>query len=236
MIRATFKLVSCVALSSLMYSGPTHTRFPSWGRTAYSLPGLWCASSIVAVGHVKNVAEYGVQTVENLPSFVKQRLDKLYWCQGDFLVQSVIKGELSRPGKKFLWATVNPGCRLQFGDEKAYEWRSTRVWFLREEGEFLRPAVDSGRYLVGFSAPWRDGTDMPPLERFGVLLLSPLANERSLSDYADTFWSHADLACSLLGKPKCAQRIRALAKLEEPTLREAACQYLKAYMGEACTP
>jgi len=134
-----------------------------------------------------------------------------------------------------VWASVNPGCKLFDGDPRDYSKRVTRVWFLREEGEFLPPTFDGGTaYFYGLFTKWNDGRALAPRQRLGVLLLTPQANSNSLAAFAGDIWGIADVACSLLAKAECIQRIRALAGLGDSDLRIAACEYLKAQQHDTC--
>lgn len=227
------RLLCALVFLSLLCTGAPQ-RFPEWKGSNLRLYGLWEATPIIAVGNVKNVTEFGQQTVDHLPSPVTQDLHKLYWCQGDFESIATIKGALNAK-KKYVWASVNPGCKLFYGDLRDYSKRLTRVWFLREEGQFLRPTFDGGTaYFYGLYTKWNDGPALAPRERLGVLLLTPQANSDSLAAFADDIWGLADVACSLLAKAECVQRIRALARLGDPNLRVAACEYLKAQQKESC--
>jgi len=228
------RLLCAPVLLSLLCTGAPQAGFPEWRGSNLRLYGLWEATPIIAVGNVKNVTEFGQQMVDHLPSPVSQDLHKLYWCQGDFDSIATIKGTLNAK-KKYVWASVNPGCKLFYGDVADYSKRVTRVWFLREEGQFLRPTFDGGTaYFYGLFTKWDDAPALAPRQRLGVLLLTPQANSDSLASFADDIWGIADVACSLLAKAECVQRIRALARLGDPSLRVAACEYLKAQQKESC--
>jgi hypothetical protein len=206
-------------------------QFPTWRPEATSTFSLWQSSPIIAVGEVDHMSEFGVQTVGRLP--VAQDLHRLYWCQADFHAIAFIKGEEESLPTKYLWGSVNPGCRLFYGSRASYEKNLTRVWFLRAEGSFLRPQSDGAALSYGLLARWDDAHG-PARERFGTLLLTPDANTEDLGDYADVLWTDADFACALLGKERCVDRINRLAQLGNDRLKEAACQYLKAQQGEIC--
>jgi hypothetical protein len=110
----------------------------------------------------------------------------------------------------------------------------TRAWFLREEGGFLRPTFDWGTFpFLGLLAEWDAVTPLPPKQRLGTLLLTPLAVCDTTEAYAEDIWLVADIACELLGKVECAQRIRELA-LQSPVLREPACGFLKGQLEVDC--
>src|SRR5579862_2331673 len=186
------RTIYILALVSLLSSGAPPKRFPEWRGSTVLLPGLWEATPIVAIGNVKNVMKFGQQTVDHLPWPVTQDLHKLYWCQGDFESIATIKGALD-PKKKYVWASVNPGCKLFYGDSREYSKRVTRVWFLREEGEFLRPTFDGGTaYFYGFFQRWNYASDLAPQQKLGVLFLTPNANSDSLGEFASNIWDVAD--------------------------------------------
>ena len=199
------------------------------------LPGVWAAAPIVAVGAVVNIRPYGEQEVERLPWPMSPDVHKLYWCEGDFLVTAVVKGELSGVGKKYLWASAQSGCKEWYGDKRSFDRLKTRAWFLREEGEFLRPPFDGGTALFeGFFARWDQRSREPVRRQFGTLLLTPDANSDTLEDYARYLWNVGDIACEVLGKTECVRQLRALAAAGNPTLREDACHFLKGQMDVDC--
>lgn len=144
MMKSNFFLTfTCMTLVVLKILGAQAPVFPPWtGERTEDLVSLWVRASLVAVGDMVNVTEYGVQEIGAMPPTAKQDLRKLFWCKATFRSRVVIKGRKPSPPKKVLWATVTPGCLLNYGDETAYAWRATRVWFLREEGAFLRFVVD----------------------------------------------------------------------------------------------
>ena len=198
------------------------------------LPGLWERSPIIAVGDLADISELGVQTVDRLPSPIAQSVHTLYWCQASFRAVATVKGRLPN-ASKYVWASIQPGCTLSYGDQKSYQERVTRVWFLREEQGLLRPTYDGGAaHFYGIYAKWSNDPRPSPQQKLGGLLLTPTAVARSLDEFAKSIWDNADVACSLLGKADCIGRIKALATLGDPALRHAACEYLRAQQGETC--
>ena len=228
-----------LCLISLALSPPPATaqeRFPEWRGSRVLLPGEWAASPIVAVGEVVNVAPYGQQNVKHLPWPMSARVHRLYWCEGDFKLTAVIKGDLHLPPKKYLWASAFPGCKL-WPDNPRLMFRrfQTRAWFLREEGNYLRPTYDGGAELFeGLFEKWDDESPVPPGRQLGSLLLKPAANNDTLDDFARYLWDVGDIACELLGKTECVEQIRALAGIGNPALQRAACRFLKGQLGEDC--
>jgi hypothetical protein len=206
-------------------------QFPAWHPEVTSTYSLWQSSSIIAVGEVDHISEFGVQTVGRLP--VAQDLRRLYWCQADFHAIALIKGGEGSLPTKYLWGSVNPGCRVFYGSRTGYYMNLTRVWFLRAEGSFLRPQFDGSAFSFGLLPKWNNAGGSAR-EKLGTLLLTPEANTESLSEYADALWISADFACVLLGRERCVDRINRLAQLGDARLKDAACQYLKAQQGEIC--
>jgi hypothetical protein len=201
------------------------------------LLGEWIASPIVAVGEVVNIAPYGVQDVEHLPWPMSPSVHKLYWCEGDFRPIAVVKGELHLPPKKYLWASGLAGCKLYPDSPDRVRRFNTRAWLLREEGDFLRPTYDSGttHLFLSLFDKWDDSQRRAPArEQLGLLLLKPAANSDTLSDYARYLGDVVDIACELLGRAECVERISALAGLGNPALRGAACGFLKGQLGVDC--
>jgi hypothetical protein len=148
-----------------------------------------------------------------------------------------LRGVLPAAGKKFLWGAVEPGCDVtRFTDNKRGEVGTvTKVWFLREEVNYLRPVVDAyGPFYCTFNALW--GNPANPEDRFAQLLLTPSANNQTLREFATGFFKTASVACMILGHKGCIDKIKTLASLGDLDLRNAACSYLKSQFGETCTP
>jgi hypothetical protein len=106
-----------------------------------------------------------------------------------------VKGLAPGKGKEFLWATVKPGCEL-YPDESADKTPRTRVWFLREEGAYVRPVVDGfGLYYITFQSKWDNTPGLDPQIQFGELLLTPHARSGTLKEFAQGFFNPASTAC-----------------------------------------
>jgi hypothetical protein len=234
MLRVCLLYLIPLSLTSAPAAAPK--QFPEWRGSTTLLLGEWAASPIMAVGEVVNVATYGAQKVDHLPRPMSPTVHRLYWCEGDFRLTAVIKGELHLPPKKYLWASTFPGCRLWPNNPRfVFSRFQTRVWFLREEGDFLRPTYDSGASLfIGLFARWDDGQRAPARQRLGMLLLTPAANSDTLEDFATYLWDIVDIACELLGKAECVEKIEALAKSGNPAIHGAACGFLKGQLGVDC--
>jgi hypothetical protein len=207
--------------------------FPEWRGSNILPPSVWEASPIAAVGEVVNIRLYGEQHVEKLPWPMATGVHKLYWCEGDFRAIAIVKGDLNRSTKRYLWASPLPGCKLWDNSRRLIFRRfKTRVWFLREEGGFLRPTFDGG--TDGFIGFFAKSSPLSARQQLGTLLLTPSANSDTLEDYARYLWDAGDIACELLGKTECVRQLKALAELGNPVLRENACHFLKGQMDEDC--
>jgi len=161
---------------------------------------------------------------------------RLYWCEGDFKLTAVVKGELHLPTRKYLWGSVFPGCKLWPDDpDLGYSRFQTRAWLLREEGGFLRPTFDAGaRRFIGLFAKWDDSQRVPARQQLGLLLLNPAATSDTLEDFASYLRLVGDIACDLLGKTECVEQIRALAGIGNPVLHENACHFLEGQLKTDC--
>lgn len=157
--------------------------FPQVRVSTTRLEGVWIKTPIVAVGDVSNITSYGHQTVDHLPAPTMPDVHDLYWCQGFFNAIAVVKGELKDTRRRYLWASTIPGCKLVYNDPKlVYHRLKTKYWFLRDEGEFLRPTFDYGTYAFGgVFTPWSEGPALPARRRLGALLLTPAANSDSFT-------------------------------------------------------
>jgi hypothetical protein len=111
----------------------------------------------------------------------------------------------------------------------------TRVWFVRQEGDYLRPVVDAGGPLcLTFNFKWSVKSGENPSEHFARLLLTPLAVASTPVEYAQRFFSFASPACSIMGKGECIGEIKALAAMGVPYLRREACDFLASQFHETC--
>jgi hypothetical protein len=226
------------AVGSSILADAAEAHFPELRGSRVSLQIEWRQSPIVAVGEVANIRRYGEQLVDHLPWPASPGVHKMYWCQGDFRVVAVVKGDLDARTRKYLWASGLEGCKLYENDPQMIASRyQTRAWFLREEGEFLRPAFDYGTHrFIGLCTRWEDGPPLPARDRLGALLLDAAANCATSDDFGGYFFQHiGDLACEVLGKAECVQRMRDLAQTGDAKLRTAYCDYLKWQQETTCT-
>lgn len=238
-MRKLLSFILCVlSLPLLVRAQPT---FPEFRVANKVLGGMWISSPIVAVGELSNVTTYGEQAVVNLPSPMSPDTHRLYWCEGDFNAIAIVKGALPETAKKYLWASVWPECKTPYDNDPRmiFNRDKTHIWFLREEGEFIRPPFDVGVQAgrsFGILPKWEDLPSLPPRERLGTALLTPSANGDTLEEYARYFGDVFDIACDLLGKEECTRQIRALAELGNPQLQEDACGLLEAVLKQTCPP
>jgi len=242
-VRGLPKALLCAAISLVPITSCGRQKIPQWRGLTEHHPACdaWEASSIVAIGQMKNVSVYGEQTADRFPAPMSPRVHRLYWCTAEFDVAAVIKGNLPSSAKRYLWAQSSPGCTLWLWPDnpRAVDRRfQTRAWFLREDGEFLRPPVDWGVNLyLGLFTKWKDVPSITEARReLGTLLLTPSANGDNLDDYAGYLGEVIEIACELLPKSECTAQVRHLADLGNPKLREAACGLLKGVLGEDCMP
>jgi hypothetical protein len=168
-----------------------------------------------------------------VPDSVRQ----IYWCQADFRADAAIKGDLPGPGKKFLWAAIRPGCGLElfrYGYDES-ETPIVRAWFVREEGDYIRPAVDGGGvYFVSFHGTWFDPPKREAPRILALLMLNPAALGMSADHYSVIFNHAVQLARTILGESEIVSCLKALATSQDPELQKAACYYLRDQFGSSC--
>jgi hypothetical protein len=197
------------------------------------LPGVWNATPIAVVGDVVNITEMGDQDMAGVKlAPTVQPFKTLHWCQAEFLVTAVVKGKLQATRRKLVWGQVPTGCRVDWGAPPEPGRPVWRVWFLRDEGPYLRPTFDGSGFFFERYGKWTDGPNLPPPEKLGTMLLTPSAMVESQNEYGDLIWAVGDIACELLGKQECVRRIRGLAATTDPKLHSNACDYLRAQQGE----
>ncbi len=230
-----FSIAAIVGLFWGLIGAEAQQWFPQPRGSNVRLAGDWADATIVAVGEVVNARIYGTHTYSRLPFPANPWDHEVRWCAGDFHATAVVKGSLDGAPKKYLYLS-SLGCQVlnlstpDWGDEA-----KTRVFFLRVEGAYLRPVFDYGTHkYLGLLTRWDQGPRLPPRQRLGALLLTPRANTSTIKAYARYLGYVGDIACDLLGKAECARRIRALAKLGNPLLRENACGFLQGQLHEGC--
>jgi len=146
LIRLPMPLLAALAIFQPVCD--SQESFPKWEVAPIGLVGTWERADDVVVGDVSNIQALGSQKISDSdrPRPVASTINEIFWCQADFHADSVVKGKIPTPGKKLIWAAIRPGCdivRFHFGYEETTP-PVTRVWFVREEGEYIRPVVDAG--------------------------------------------------------------------------------------------
>jgi hypothetical protein len=214
--------------------------FPEWRSGSIGLSGSWEAAPNVVVGDVSNIVALGPQEIANPPWPVPNSVHEIYWCQADFKADAAIKGDLPSSGKKFLWAAIRPGCGFEwfrYGyDEK--EAPTTRIWFVREEGEYIRPVVDAGGvFFVSLHGKWFNPPKQEAPRMLALLMLNPAALGMSTAHYSIIFNTPVQLVRTILGDAEMAERLSDLAAStasSDRDLHEAVCYYLKDQLGRSC--
>jgi hypothetical protein len=237
--RDVFPLFLVSGVLMLHCTCPAQT-FPNWHGTLSHEYDAWSISPIVAIGEVVNVRVYGQQNAPRFPEPMSPAVHRLYWCIGDFVPSVVLKGGSTLPTKRYVWASAFPGCALWLwpdnpnADDRRFQ---TRVWFLRVDRDFLRPTFDAGinKYL-GLFTKWTPTNPSESRRKLAELLLTPTANSDSLDDYAKYFPLVVDMACDLLDRSDCAERIDSLARMGNASLRDVACGFLRSQFRQPCRP
>jgi hypothetical protein len=229
---------SSIAITGCLLLGPICAQaqqwFPQPRGSNVRLPTDWADATIVSVGEVVNGRTYGTHTYDRLPFPAHPWEHELHWCVGDFYAKAVVKGSLDGAPRKYLYVSW-PDCEVINSMQPGWNHPKTRVFFLRVENGFLRPVFDYGTHkYLGLLTRWDQGPRLPPRQRLGALLLTPRANTGTLKSYAHYLGDVGDIACDLLGNADCARRIRQLAKLGDPLLRQYACGFLQGQLHEGC--
>jgi hypothetical protein len=233
-----FDCIIGVALAVVVPSCRSQEAFPQW-KVAGPFSGIeaqWGLADDVIVGDVSNVIAKGSQAVANPPWPVAPDIQEIYWCEADFRADAVVKGGLPPAGKKFLWAEIRPGCNIDmfvYGYGKALT-PTTRVWFLRREGNYLRPVADAGgAYFIAFRWKWTDVPKAAVSRLVAALLLDPTALDLGPGKYHIALDS-VRVARSILGDEELSVRLKALAAPPIPELHKLACDYLEAELRAPC--
>jgi hypothetical protein len=231
--RLTIGLIAFVSAISALSA--QHV-FPDWTAEPLGLSGVWERASFVVVGQLRQIRPVGSVRPGKLPRIASPTIRRIYWCEGEFSSQQVIRGKLTLGVKRFLWGAIKPGCQLDQEASVSANESLTQVWFVREEGSYLRPVVDAGGpFFFTFHEKWTPQTaGADPERHFGQLLLSPRATGLTPEEYAQSFFKPAGLACWILGNADCMQRIRSLAAIDNRALHDAACKFLDYQFGEKC--
>lgn len=209
---------------------------PRWRVNVIGFGGDWELAPAIVVGALGPGKAVGTQKIDKAPWPVYSDVHLIYWCIADFQTYAVVRGSTPAPGKKFLWASPMEGCSME-GHTDGRRWGNepiVEVWFLREEGDFLRPIVDVGAiYFVTLHARWNYQAP-DPVKQFGELLLSPEALAKTDDELVGPFFHIASRGCQVLGADLCIPRILDMSKRGNAGLRTAACNFLQSQYDVPC--
>ncbi len=213
-------------------------QFPKVRVAPMGLEGGWEAASGVVVAEIRNVKSVGSTEADELPWPLPRGIRQIYWCAADIEVSAVIKGRKPAQNKPYLWGTVRPGrpgCEDPADRGKRYLGPTMTVWFIREEGQYIRPVVDIAGYRnFEVAGTWNSHSTVDPKIQFAELLLSPGIVPDNIDVFALTFPNFAYLACELLGRQRCIQRLNELSALNSRELRRKACDLLESQFEQEC--
>jgi hypothetical protein len=195
--------------------------------------GSWTRAESVVVGDISNIKLMAYQQVASLPAPLPASVHEIRWCEADFHAVAMIKGKMPDPLKKYVWATIQQDCRLGgvFGYTGS-EPPVTRVWFLREEDEYLRPSVDAGGvYYASFHVDWRNVPASEAAGTFARLLVDPAALGFA-SEQQDRLFEMIEVSRAILGQEKFVAQLKAVAARHPGTTLDKSIRgYLDAEFG-----
>jgi hypothetical protein len=239
MMRNTHYVSLLVFLAAALAPPACHSQvsYPEWRARRIGLEGNWVQAETVVVGEVNDAKLLGPQTLEQ-PAPAAPGIRVIYWCQAKLETVTVLKGKAPTEGKNLLWAGVRPDCAEgilpSYGYYMVTAPPATRVWFLREEGEYLRPVVDGGVFNVSFHVSWANVPPERARATFARLLLEPAAGGISSRQFAGTAADVLEVAGSILEQEEVIARLRALGKHPDEQVRQEACHLLKAAYEKEC--
>jgi hypothetical protein len=235
LIRLPMLLLAALALFQPVCD--SQEPFPKWEVAVIGLVGTWERADDVVVGDVSNVQALGSQKISDPPWPVASTINEIFWCRADFHADSVVKGKIPTPGKKLIWAAIRPGCgleRFRYGYEESTP-PVTRVWFVREEGEYIRPVVDAGAvFFASFHGRFTAAGKPEDWKRFALLFLNPEALGMSPAHYSVIFYYPVQLVRTILGDTECVEALRALSAYPDVSLHESVCTYLNSNFQQSC--
>jgi len=210
--------------------------FPNWTVEPLGLSGVWERASFIVIGSLRDVHPIGSVRPATFPAMSSPNIRLIYWCEGNFEWKQVIRGQKLFQVTKYRWGAIRPGCGLEMEARLRPDEPLTEVWFLREEGGYLRPVIDAGGPLFfTLHTKWEPNSPGLEAERyFGKLLLSPTAIGFAAPEFARSFFKPAGLACWILGKDDCIPIILRLAATYPGQLHDAACEFLKSDLTVMC--
>lgn len=215
--------------------------FPEWTVRPIGLVGTWESAPAMVIAELRNVKPVGVQKLTQPPRWpASASIQHIYWCEGDFVASLAVRGRLPVAGRKFLWGQIREGCDIIQSWDMPDPGPTIRVWFIREEGEYIRPVADAGGvFFAAFKAQWRGDPELDPQTRFTQLLLTAGRLGRDLPKHqVDEILA---TACLILGRhseepeagERCTEQFDALMRLE-PHLRPAICEFRRTMLQQPC--
>ena len=203
-------------------------RFPEFKAAPLLLVGEWDQAEAVVIGDIQKARPIGAQPSVHLSWPIPEGAYTVYWCESEFHVAATIKGIAPPSSATFVWGAGVPGCSLPSGSGGAPAGKARfRVWFIRTEGDYLRPIADYGaRYFLELGTRWTQGPDPGP--RLARLILS--------SNVSAPFPEPARLACWILGQQECVPLIRARLAEADPDIRREGCEFLVTELNLECSP
>jgi hypothetical protein len=230
-------LAACAAAWLSTCGCAAQQQFPELKVAPYIFAvGNWIRAEDVLVGDVSDIRSLGVQQIEQAPDPLPRDLHEIYWCQADFHADAVIKGKLPAAKKKLVWGVIRPDCTVEsrgfgyFGGEPR-----TRVWFLREEGDYLRPSVDVGGVLfVAFKYKWEKIPALSAPRVFASVLLDPAALGLRRT-HRERLFEVIDISRSILEPAEFISRMQAVAAhFPDTDLNRSICGYLESEFNQGC--
>jgi hypothetical protein len=221
LIRVPIATFLCIAL----FSCNAFRRVPEWSVGSGGFCGSFEAATLIAIGRLSEIQRFATERIERPPWPVQPVFKTVYWCSGRLRIHRVLKGQFSGSEGRLVWGTVRP-CETDLGHYGRLD-GDTQVWFLRQEGRWLRPTVDlGGPYYVAFNAPEQAFLGPDPIATIGRLLLKPEAIADSDAQFATVLSPLATNACCVLGVASCRTALTELLSHPDAAVRDAAATYI----------
>ena len=196
---------------------------PRWQGRPH-LPYLWSESTVVAAGQLTSVRRIGrpiglVEPANNAPF-------TLYPCEGQFLPSAFLKGGIDSTIPKILLFSWFPKC--SFGVGKDFDINPVeRIWFLRQEGEWLRPIIDNDSAFFDLFEPFEASASVAETQaRFARALLSPKIVAQDQAAFFRRLPEFYELSCQISGSDTCFANLRHMQQEAQPPLRAEICRWL----------
>lgn len=223
--RLIISIVSAFVLAVAPILG--QSIYPQFAAGSVQVESAWEVAESVVVGDLSHIRELGIQNVNDLPWPASSGPATLHWCQGELSVVATIRGTAPK-SSKYVWASAIPGCKIPGWQQPRKERPVTRVWFLRNERDFLRPIVDYVQsYFYEVSVPWVPSAQPSSRVAFARALITLNVAAVPEQEVEGAFYTPAAIACSILGDEECIERIRRLSVSTNPKVRRAANVYLE---------